>query len=553
MEIYKGISASKGIAIGNGFLLRDEIDFIEKKQVENSDNEIEKFLKARELSISQVDELKQKTIENVGEKEGEIFEIHKMMMQDLDYETNILDMIKNDKVNAGYAVFETKKAFFEMFANMDDSYMNERKADVVDISDRIIDNILGNSLNLGDDKSSKIYFAKDLTPSVTISLDKNSILGFVTKVGSYASHSAILARNLNIPAVVGLGEEFDKIDFNQTFIIDGIKGQIISCPDENTIKEYQDKIEFLKEEKERLDKYKFDPASTKDNIHIEVNANIGGVADAVSAVECGADGVGLFRSEFLYLQSNDFPSEEVQFESYKKVLETMGDKRVIVRTLDLGSDKQAPYFNIENEDNPALGYRAIRICLDKIEIFKTQLRALYRSSVYGNLSIMFPMIVSVKEILKVKEIIEQVKKELDDDKITYSKSVEIGVMIETPASVMISDKLAQQVDFFSVGTNDLTQYTMAADRMNANLANLFDSGDISIMRMIKMTVENANKNGIWVGICGESAANTEYLELYLSMGVNELSVSPPAIAKIKDSIRKINVSIIKKETLEEIE
>lgn len=545
MKIYKGLSASKGISIGNAFLLTGAIDNIEKVTVGDNSIEIKKFNDSVEISLIQIEKLKQKAINTVGKEESEIFEIHKMMVQDLDYQESVLEIISKENCNSEYAVYQTKNIFYKIFADMDDPYMNDRKSDVIDISDRIIKNILGNNEDHIEKNDNVIYFAVDLTPSATISLDKQKILGFVTKIGSSASHSAILARNLNVPAVVGIGDNFSNFDFSKCFIIDGISGIVIENPDTKTMIEYRDKIMVLDEEEKKLSIHKDEPAITKDGIHIEINGNIGGVEDAESSNKNGADGIGLFRSEFLYLQGSDFPSEEVQFNSYKKVLETMQGKRVIVRTLDLGSDKQASYFNIENEDNPALGYRAIRICLSQIGIFKTQLRALYRSSIYGKLAIMFPMIVSVEEIKKVKIIVDEVKKELDNDKILYSSNVEIGVMIETPASVMISDKLAKEVDFFSVGTNDLTQYTMAADRMNANISEIFDPGNISIMRMIKMTVDNANKQGIWVGICGESASDTRFTKLYLSMGIKELSISPPMIPKLKEFIRRIDISEVR--------
>lgn len=554
MQIIEGISASNGIAIGKSKYLSDRKLEVYKIDIEDIDSEIKRFNHKKEKSIAQIDLLIEKAHNSIGKDHAQIFEIHKMMLEDLDYNDSIINTIKEEKCNAEYAVSKTKKIFHDIFDSMDDEYMRGRATDVLDISDRLLDNLFDDghtSLEVMEEKN--IIVSRDLTPSKTISLDKEKVLGFVTEMGSSTSHSAILARNLNIPAVVGLGDSFNLLPLNSEIIIDGYKGIVIVDPDEKTINEYTKKIEEIENQREIFNKSKNKSAITKDGVHVEINSNIGNIEDAESALFNGSDGVGLFRSEFLYLESPDFPSEQVQFEVYRKTLEIMGNKRVIVRTLDLGSDKQAPYFNINNEENPALGYRALRICLDKIDMFKTQLRALYRSSFYGKLAIMIPMVISVYEIVKVKELIEEVKKELDKDKVSYSDNVELGVMIETPASVMISDKLAQQVDFFSVGTNDLTQYTLATDRVNAKISRLYNQGDLSVMRMIKMVADNAHKYGKWIGICGESASNKEYIKKYLVFGIDELSVSPPMVPEIKEYIRSINVSEIKSSILEELE
>ena len=464
-----------------------------------------------------------------------------MKLEDDDYNESIENIIDSQKVNAEYAVAVTADNFAEMFASMDDPYMQARAADVKDISNRIIANLTGNVSDgsAGDDKM--IVCADDLAPSETISLDKDKVLAFVTAHGSSNSHTAILARNMNIPAVIGVGSKFlSEIKDGDFAIVDGFTGEIFVDPDEKTTAELTAKQKADEEKKRLLQTLKGKENVTKDGKKINIYANIGSVGDVASVLANDAGGIGLFRSEFLYLESRDYPTEEEQFAAYRKVAEAMAGKKVIIRTLDIGADKQVDYFGLDKEDNPAMGYRAIRICLDRREVFKTQLRALYRASYYGTIAIMFPMIISVTEVQTIKKIIEEVKKELDEEKIPY-KDVELGIMIETPAAVMMSEELAQEVDFFSVGTNDLTQYTLAIDRQNPKLDNIYDSHHPAILKMLKMIVDNGHKGGCWVGICGELGADTTLTETFLSMGYDELSVSPSMILKVRQEIRSLDL------------
>jgi phosphotransferase system enzyme I (PtsI) len=466
--------------------------------------------------------------------------MHQMMLDDLDYVESITNMIETQQVNAEFAVASTGDNFAQMFAAMDDDYMRERAADVKDISNRVISILQGNSdAGLSGDEPF-ILLADDLAPSETVQLDKSKVLAFVTRHGSTNSHTAILARTMNIPALIGVDFPEDGVD-GQYGIVDGFDAKFFIEPDADTKTKYQKLKEENEQKKRLLQELKGKENITKDGTKINLYANIGGVSDVANVLSNDAGGIGLFRSEFLYLESEDYPTEEAQFAAYKTVAENMAGKKVIIRTLDIGADKQVDYFGLEKEENPAMGYRAIRICLDRTEIFKTQLRAIYRASYYGTIAIMFPMIISVNEVKKIKEIIAEVKAGLDADGIPY-KDVELGIMIETPAAVMISDLLAKEVDFFSIGTNDLTQYTLAIDRQNPKLDNIYDSHHEAVLRMLKMVVDNGHKEGCWVGICGELGADETLTETFLRMGFDELSVSPSMILRIRDKIRNTDLS-----------
>lgn len=536
MEIIKGVSASKGIAIGKIKFNRANTLNFTKESVSDKDSEIKRYEDAKTKTIDSLNILYEKALADIGESEAQIFQIHAMMLEDLDYNDSVVGIIENEMVNAEYAVSETSKLFSKMFSEMDDEYMRERSVDVIDISDAVIRNLLGIEDVVVAHSGPYILAAEDLKPSETIILDKSQVLAFVTEKGSKISHSAILARTMGIPAVVGLEEEFSKIGSNTEIIVDGFTGKIYLDPDEKTLKEFEKEREAYIEKREKLKSLIGKKAISKDGKHIEINANIGYPSDMKLVMENDAEGIGLFRSEFLYMESEDFPSEETQFQKYKEILTGMGDKVVIIRTLDVGADKHVPYLNLGEEENPALGLRAVRVCLQMPELFKTQLRALYRASAFGNLSIMIPMITSLKEILEVKEIISQVKSELKSEGKEFKDDVPVGIMIETPAAVIMSDVLAEHVDFFSIGTNDLTQYTMAADRMNPKVESIFDPRNPAVLRMIKTTVENGLKAGIWTGICGESASDLELTEFYLAIGVKELSVTPTAVLDVREKV-----------------
>lgn len=542
MVIIQGKSVYKGIAIGKiSFFKRGKLD-VSKINIENPTKEIERFNIAKEKSIQQLNDLYEKALAETGEENAQIFEIHQMMLEDDDYNQSILDMINQERVNSEYAVNETGKNFAEMFSSMEDEYMNARAVDVKDISDRILKNLTGASLDNSTNEKC-IICADDLSPSETIQLDKNKVLAFVTSKGSANSHTSILARTMNIPAIIGIGDALlNPIYDGKMAIVDGYNGTLYIEPEEPILREMKHKLQSDINERLALNGLKGKSNTTIDGTTINVFANIGGVSDLTKVIENDASGIGLFRSEFLYLESEDYPSEEKQFQSYKKVLETMGDKKVVVRTLDIGADKQIDYFGLDKEDNPAMGYRAIRICLDRQHIFKTQLRALFRASVYGNLAIMFPMIISKDEVLEIKSIIDTVKSELKAENILFSDNVEIGIMIETPAAAIISDILAPEVDFFSIGTNDLSQYTLAIDRQNQKLENFFNPHHEAILRLIKLTIDNAHKNNIWVGICGELGSDTSLTETFLKMGVDELSVSAPCVLPIRNKIRSLDLS-----------
>ena len=543
MKKYHGTGVYGAIAVGNVSMFKRQDTTVRRVRIEDAEAELKRVEAAKEKAIAQLSEIYEKALAEVGETHAQIFEIHMMMIEDDDYNESIQNIIKTQSVNAEYAVAETSDNFSEMFASMDDAYMQARATDVKDISNRIIACLTDEGEGDKCDDGKKIVCADDLAPSETVLLDKNTVLAFVTAFGSSNSHTAILARNMNIPAVINAGEDFLKeISDGDRIIVDGYKGDIIMNPDADTEKEYLAKQEEDIRKKALLQELKGKENVTRDGTKINIYANIGGV-DGVGAVLANdAGGIGLFRSEFLYLESKDYPTEEAQFTAYKKVLESMAGKKVIIRTLDIGADKQVDYFNLDKEENPALGYRAIRICLTRPEIFKTQLRALYRASFYGNLGIMFPMITSVKEIEEIKKMLETVKEELKNEGIAFSDNIEIGIMIETPAAAIISDELAPMVDFFSVGTNDLTQYTLACDRQNAKLEPFVDTHHRAVLKLIEMSAVNAHKSGAWIGICGELAADTSLTETFLKMGIDELSVSAPFVLPLREAVRNIDLS-----------
>lgn len=536
MVVINGKGVYGGIVFGKlSFFQRKDVS-VRRTKIEDKEAEKKRFEKAKERTLEQLQALYDKALKEVGETNAQIFEIHQMMVEDDDYNESVNSIIDSQSVNAEYAVAVTADNFAEMFGSMEDEYMKARAADVRDISNRIIGNFRDDAdeLNTADEKT--IICSDDLAPSETVQLDKSKVLAFVTTGGSANSHTAILARTMNIPAVIGVSELTEEYS-GKNAIVDGYTGTIYIGPDEKTNEEMKKKQEEDIKKKELLQQLKGKENVTKSGRKINIYANIGGLGDIGAVLMNDAGGIGLFRSEFLYLEDNDYPTEELQFLTYKKVLESMAGKKVIIRTLDIGADKKIDYFNLKKEENPALGYRAIRICLTRKEIFKTQLRALYRASVFGNLGIMFPMIISTDEVKEIKELIEEVKKELDESGIEYSDSIELGIMIETPAAVMISDELAQMVDFFSVGTNDLTQYTLAIDRQNPELDKFYNPHHEAILRMIKMAADNAHKYGKWIGICGELGADTELTDRFLEMGIDELSVSPPFVLPVRQKVR----------------
>ncbi len=538
MVKFEGKSVFGGIAIGRLSIYNKKDNQVKRQKITDAEAEIARFEDAREKAKEQLAGFYEKAVKEVGEVNAAIFEVHQMMLDDLDYIESITNMIRSQEVNAEFAVASTGDNFSQMFAAMDDDYMRERAADVKDISNRVITILQGEEEGAMTGDEPFILLADDLAPSETVQLDKSKVLSFVTRHGSTNSHTAILARTMNIPALIGV--DFDDAVDGKMGIVDGYTGTFYVDPDEETMAQYEAKKAEDENKKRLLLELKGKENVTLDGKKINLYANIGGVADVANALSNDAGGIGLFRSEFLYLESEDYPTEEAQFAAYKTVAENMAGKKVIIRTLDIGADKQVDYFQMEKEENPAMGYRAIRICLDRPEIFKTQLRAIYRASYYGTISIMFPMIISVKEVKRIKEIIAEVKAELTAEGIPF-KDCEIGVMIETPAAVMISDLLAEEVDFFSIGTNDLTQYTLAIDRQNPKLDNFYDSHHEAILRMLQMVVDNGHKHGCWVGICGELGADTTLTSTFLKMGFDELSVSPSMILRVREEIRKTRV------------
>ncbi len=543
MKKYTGKGVYGAIAIGSISVLKKNDAAVTRIHVEDTAAEKARVEKAKQAATEQLQAIHDKALKEVGETNAQIFEIHIMMLEDEDYNESIANIIDTQQVNAEYAVAVTSDNFAEMFAAMDDAYMQARSADVRDISNRIIANLTGTADSSAESSGSMIVCADDLAPSETVALDKDKVLAFVTAHGSSNSHTAILARNMNIPAVIGMGDEFlSEISSRTPAIVDGYTGTVIIDPDEATIAEYTAKRTADEEKKRLLQELKGKDNVTVDGHRINIYANISGIDNIGAVLLNDAGGIGLFRSEFLYLENSDYPTEEQQFHAYKRVLESMAGKKVIIRTLDIGADKQVDYFGLKKEDNPALGYRAIRICLTRPEIFKTQLRALYRASVFGNLGIMFPMITSVREVERIKAICEEVKTELRTDGIEFSDRIELGIMIETPAAALISDKLAPMVDFFSVGTNDLTQYTLACDRQNPDIEEFIDTHHEAILRLIEMSAENAHKHGAWIGICGELAADTSLTERFLRMEIDELSVSPSFVLKVRDAVRRTDLS-----------
>ena len=538
MVKFEGKSVFGGIAIGRLSIYNKKDNQVKRQKITDAESEIARFEDAREKAKEQLAGFYEKAVKEVGEVNAAIFEVHQMMLDDLDYIESITNMIRSQEVNAEFAVASTGDNFSQMFAAMDDDYMRERAADVKDISNRVITILQGEEEGAMTGDEPFILLADDLAPSETVQLDKSKVLSFVTRHGSTNSHTAILARTMNIPALIGV--DFDDAVDGKMGIVDGYTGTFYVDPDEETMAQYEAKKAEDENKKRLLLELKGKENVTLDGKKINLYANIGGVADVANALSNDAGGIGLFRSEFLYLESEDYPTEDAQFAAYKTVAENMAGKKVIIRTLDIGADKQVDYFQMEKEENPAMGYRAIRICLDRPEIFKTQLRAIYRASYYGTISIMFPMIISVKEVKRIKEIIAEVKAELTAEGIPF-KDCEIGVMIETPAAVMISDLLAEEVDFFSIGTNDLTQYTLAIDRQNPKLDNYYDSHHEAILRMLQMVVDNGHKHGCWVGICGELGADTTLTSTFLKMGFDELSVSPSMILRVREEIRKTRV------------
>ena len=538
MITLSGKSVFGGVAIGKIAFYKRQEKQVRRYRVEDTEAEVARFEDAQETAIAQLGELYDKAMEDVGEANAAIFEVHQMMLMDLDYVDSIKNIITTQEVNAEYAVATTGDNFSQMFASMDDAYMQGRAADVKDVSDRLLGILsdAGESGVVADEPV--IVAADDLVPSETVQLDKSKVLAFATMYGSANSHTAILARTMNIPAVIGLGEGIAKEYDGHMAAIDGFTGTIYIDPDEETMKTMTEKREEDRRQKALLEELKGKENVTLSGQKINVYANIGNLSDVGAVLKNDAGGIGLFRSEFLYLESEDFPTEEQQFQVYKQVAENMAGKKVIIRTLDIGADKQVDYFGLDKEENPALGYRAIRICLTRPEIFKTQLRALYRASAYGQIAIMFPMIISVKEVKQIKEIIEEVKAELREAQIPFREDVELGIMIETPAAVMMSRELAKEVDFFSVGTNDLTQYTLAIDRQNQKLDAFYDPHHPAVLAMIRMAAENAHAEGKWIGICGELGADLELTEEVLAMGLDELSVSPAMVLPLRKKIRE---------------
>lgn len=542
MKQFTGKGVYGAVAMGKISLFKKQDTVIQRTSVTDTEAEKARVEAAKAAASEQLQAIYEKALKEVGETNAQIFEIHMMMLEDDDYNESIQNIIDTQKVNAEYAVSITADNFAEMFSAMDDAYMQARAADVRDISDRIIANLTGNVAVKEDSDEKRIICADDLAPSETVSLDKDKVLAFVTAHGSSNSHTAILARNMNIPAVIGVGSDFLKeVQDGTEAIVDGFTGEIFVEPDEETRQRLLEKQRADEEKKRLLLELKGKENITKDGTKVNIYANIGSVDNIGAVLLNDAGGIGLFRSEFLYLENADYPNEEQQFLAYKRVLESMAGKKVIIRTLDIGADKQVDYFHLKKEDNPAMGYRAIRICLTRPEIFKTQLRALYRASIYGNLGVMFPMITSVSELEKILAICEEVKAELREQGVTYSDTMELGIMIETPAAAIISDRLAPMVDFFSVGTNDLTQYTLACDRQNPDIEPFIDTHHEAILRLIEMSAKNAHANGAWIGICGELAADTTLTETFLRMGIDELSVSPAFVLKVRDAVRNVDL------------
>ena len=547
MIILEGKAVFEGVAIGRLSVYKKAEQSVKREKVTDVEAEIERYAAARETAIEQLQALYDKAVKEVGEASAEIFEAHQMMVEDGDYIDSVENIIRTQEVNAEFAVATTGDNFQKMFLDMDDEYFRGRAADVKDISERVINVLSGASAGGIDSDEPVIVVADDLAPSETVQMDKDKILSFVTVHGSANSHTSILAKTMNIPAIIGcdipLTDEMDGRDA----IVDGFEGKVYIDPDPEVLAEKKKIVLEEQEKKALLEQLKGKDNVTLDGQHINLYANIGNTKDLGLVLKNDAGGIGLFRSEFIYLGSDDYPTEEEQFAIYKQVAETMAGKKVIIRTLDIGADKQADYFNLPQEENPAMGLRAIRICLTRPDIFKTQLRAILRASAFGKISIMFPMIISVDEVKKIKEIVAEVKASLDADGISYDKNIELGIMIETPAAVMMAEELAQEVDFFSVGTNDLTQYTLAIDRQNQSLDEFYDSHHPGLMKMLKMIVEGAHKGGAWAGICGELGSDLSLTKEFLAMGYDELSVSPGRILPLRKIVLETNVQKYKDE------
>ncbi len=532
--LIKGVGASPGAAIAHIYFIKQLDLSVQKQEGKDPKAETERYEKAKEQALKELDELFEKTAA-ADPAAAQVFDIHKMMLDDPDFCDGV-EAALGAGLNAEYAVKSSADALADFLGSLENEVMRGRAADVRDVSGRLIRILKGIQESSEMPAEDVIVLAEDLLPSQTVKLDRSKVLGFVTKRGSVTSHSVILAKTMGIPCIVGVGEDFDQLPRSGEIAIDGKTGEVLVSPSDNERADFLRRVNIFMQMKEDLKKYRDVIAVTPNGRKVKVCANIGGVADADTATGFGADGIGLFRSEFLYLESTGFPSEEKQFEAYKSVLERLAPKPVVIRTLDLGSDKQAPYFDIPEEENPALGYRAIRICLKEPHIFRTQLRALLRASVYGKLQVMFPMITHLGQVLEIKNFVAEIKAELDAEGIPYSRDIEFGIMVETPAAAVMSDELAKEVDFFSIGTNDLTQYTMAADRMNAKIRDIFNPADPAVLRFIEMTAKNAHANGIWVGICGESAADTTLTDFFMSVGIDELSVSPASIPAVKKAV-----------------
>lgn len=538
MQCFQGKSVYKGIVMGPVAVLKKNDYQVKRARIEDPEAEVKRVEEAVEVSKKQLGRLYDKAVREVGEASAAIFEVHQMMLEDEDYLESMENMIRIELVNAEYAAAATGDNFAEMFAAMDDEYMKARSADVKDISERLVRNLSGEGDNDLSSMEPSIIVADDLSPSETVQMDKEKILAFVTVHGSTNSHTAILARMMNIPALIGVPMDLNSLKTGMMAVVDGFSGQVIFEPEEDVQKETEKRMQEEAEKQKLLEELKGKENITPDGRKINIYANIGSVGDLGYVMENDAGGIGLFRSEFLYLGRNDFPTEEEQFQAYKQAVQTMAGKKVIIRTLDIGADKQVEYFNLGKEENPALGYRAIRICLKQPEIFKAQLRALFRAAVYGNLSVMYPMITSTEEVEKIYAIVAEVEEELKKQEVQY-KIPEQGIMIETPAAVMISDRLAEMVDFFSIGTNDLTQYTLAIDRQNEQLDDFYNPHHEAVLRMIRMVVENAHKCGKWAGICGELGADLTLTEQFVRMGVDELSVAPSMILKLRKIVREM--------------
>lgn len=555
MIVLSGKGVYGGIAIGKiSFFHRNGVQ-VRRYTIAHIDEELKRFAHAKEITVKQLEELYEKALRDIGESGAQIFEIHRMMLEDGDYNDSVINAIRTEKVNTEYAVLTTSENFSMVFSSMDDPYMKARATDIRDVSHRLITALSNQKENkiVGNETEGGIICADDLAPSETMQLDREKVSAFITAEGSVNSHTAILARTMGIPAVVDVGEELMKIADGTEAIVDGFTGKVYLNPDEETMKKMKVRREEDRKAKALLQKYKGMDNVTLDGKRIDIFANIQGIREVGAALLNDAGGIGLFRSEFLYMDRTDYPDEEEQFQVYKTVLQSMGGKKVVIRTLDIGADKQVGYFGLEKEENPAMGMRALRICLTRPQVFQPQLRALLRASIFGKLAIMIPMVTSVEEVIQVKEMIGQMQKELDREKHPYSKETELGIMIETPAAALISDRLAPLVDFFSIGTNDLTQYTLALDRQNRSLTRFFDPHHEAILRLISLTVEHAHQYGKWVGICGELGADLTLTETFLRMGVDELSVSPAYILRLRDKIRNMDLSCEENENPKEKE